>query len=301
MPSTAFTPPTYVSLRLQDLIPTDLTRWRLNVNKGRQTWEYLPSTAVAASRPQTDSERYWLGFPVESVGPTTAPTTALEAAQKGFTFFKSLQTSDGHWAGRYDGPMFMIPGVIIGLYCVGHKIPDYERIEIIRYLLHRAHPEDGGWGIHSEGASTVFGTTINYVTLRILGVGPDEEPMIKARSTLHKLGGAAGIPAWGKFWMAVLGLYKYEGMNPVPPELTLLPYALPIHPGRFWIHTRQVYFSMAYLYGKRYVTEETQLIRQLREEIYVQPFHSIDWASNRNKVAKVDLYTPVGKLMVVAN
>lgn len=41
---------------------------------------------------------------------------------------------------------------------------------------------------HSAGHSTVFGTALNYATLRILGVAPDHPVMLKARNTLHKLG-----------------------------------------------------------------------------------------------------------------
>lgn len=35
----------------------------------------------------------------------------------------------------------------------------------------------------------------------------------------------------GKFWLAVMGVYDWEGLHPIPPELWLLPYMLPIHPG----------------------------------------------------------------------
>lgn len=41
---------------------------------------------------------------------------------------------------------------------------------------------------HVEGHSTVFGTALNYATLRILGVDKDHPVCIKARGTLHKLG-----------------------------------------------------------------------------------------------------------------
>ncbi|RKP38319.1 putative lanosterol synthase [Dimargaris cristalligena] len=300
MATRSYPPPLHTPIRLAKLRPTDPRRWRLRVNKGRQLWDYLESDELVRQQPQSDIERYWLGLPV-SVGPSAAPSTPMECARKGFAFFRNLQTEDGHWAGRYDGPMFMIPGVVIALYCVRERIPEYQRIEFIRYILGLAHPEDGGWGIHSESISTVFGTCLNYITLRILGVGPDEEPMIKARNTLHALGGAIAIPAWGKFWLSILGTYKYEGMNPVPPELSLLPYWVPVHPGRFWVHTRQVYLSMAYLYGQRYVTEETLLTQQLKEEIYVQPFNTIDWSNNRNNVAPVDLYSPSGPVTHAAN
>ena len=41
---------------------------------------------------------------------------------------------------------------------------------------------------HIEGQSTVFGTALNYVVIRILGVDADHPYMVKARATLHKLG-----------------------------------------------------------------------------------------------------------------
>jgi hypothetical protein len=62
------------------------------------------------------------------------------------------------------------------------------RLEIIRYLLNRANKDDGGWGIHIEGISTVFGTALNYVVLRILGLAADHPALIKARAKLHQLG-----------------------------------------------------------------------------------------------------------------
>lgn len=36
--------------------------------------------------------------------------TAREAARNGFEFYKRIQSQDGHWAGEYGGPMFLIPG-----------------------------------------------------------------------------------------------------------------------------------------------------------------------------------------------
>lgn len=41
---------------------------------------------------------------------------------------------------------------------------------------------------HVEDKSTVFGTALNYVSLRILGVGPDDPDLVRARNILHKKG-----------------------------------------------------------------------------------------------------------------
>lgn len=79
------------------------------------------------------------------------------------------------------------------------------------------------YGRHIEGESTAFGTALNYCVMRILGVSPEHPTLVKARATLHKLGGATGVPSWGKFWLAVLNVYDWDGNNPIPPELWSVP------------------------------------------------------------------------------
>ncbi|CAG8585893.1 8183_t:CDS:10 [Ambispora gerdemannii] len=270
---------------------TDPLRWRLKVEHGRQTWHYLENDEELRKWPQSICDKYWLGIPFPNKQLDT-PKTALEAARNGFEFFKLLQTEDGHWAGEYGGPMFLLPGIIIAMYITHTPIPKSWSTEITRYLFNRAHKDDGGWGIHIEGPSTVFGTALNYVALRILGVDADHPVMVKSRATLHKLGGAIGSPSWGKFWLAVLNVYDWEGLNPIIPEFWLLPYSIPFHPGRFWCHTRMVYLPMSYIYGKRVGADLCPFIKQLRQELYVQPYESINWAYARNDVCEVDLYVP---------
>lgn len=41
---------------------------------------------------------------------------------------------------------------------------------------------------HIEAKSSIFGTGLNYVVLRILGVDAEVPMMVRARATLHKLG-----------------------------------------------------------------------------------------------------------------
>ncbi|KDN40342.1 putative lanosterol synthase [Tilletiaria anomala UBC 951] len=278
---------------------TDLTRWRLRTSAGshgRHTWHYLPDDPnVLKEWPQTDEDKYWLGL--EMNAPTLKPAeTPFDAAQNGFKFYKRIQASDGHWSGEYGGPMFLLPGLIIGMYATQTPIPQEWRIEIVRYLSNKAN-KDGGWGIHIEGPSTVFGTALNYATCRLLGLDKEHPMMVKARGTLHRLGGASGIPSWGKLWLAVLNAYEWEGMNPIPPELWLLPDWLPIHPWRWWIHTRMVYIPMGFLWGKKFKAKLDPLIEELRQELFVEPYDSIDWPAQRNNIAKADIFYPHTKVL----
>ncbi|TPX32405.1 hypothetical protein SmJEL517_g04428 [Synchytrium microbalum] len=268
---------------------TDATRWRLHVKEGAQVWEYLDDDKLRTRTPQATYDKYWLGI-LKDMPTLSKATSARDAARNGFNFAKELQTPDGHWAGEYGGPMFLIPGLTIVMYITGTPYPPGYQQELIRYLFNRANKEDGGWGIHIEGISTVFGTSLNYVALRLLGVDANHPVCVKARDTLHKLGGSAAIPAWGKFWLSVLGCYDWAGNNPVPPELWILPQALPFHPGNMWCHSRMVALPMSWLYGKRYVGPITDLVKELRQELYTLRYETIDWPRQRNNVAKVDLY-----------
>ena len=44
---------------------------------------------------------------------TSKPTTVKETARKAVHFYSMLQTEDGHWAGDYGGPHFLLPGLVI--------------------------------------------------------------------------------------------------------------------------------------------------------------------------------------------
>ncbi|TAQ87209.1 hypothetical protein B7494_g4465 [Chlorociboria aeruginascens] len=263
---------------------TDYTRWRLLGERGRQTWHYLEDDEDAKEWPQTIADRYFLGL----------PTNGLE-------FFQHLQLPPGNWGCEYGGPMFLLPGLIITMVATETPIPDYMATEIKNYLFARANPEDGGWGLHIEGESTVFGTAMNYTVLRLLGVTEEHERMIKARGTLHKLGGANNGPHWAKFWLSVLGVCQWDIVNPVPPELWLLPDWVPFAPWRWWIHMRQVFLPMSFIWSHRFSYKTTPLVEQLRQELFVEPYESINWTGNRNSIHPKDNYHPKSWLLNTAN
>jgi len=266
---------------------TDLTKWKLFVDRGRQVWKYLPDATTA----QTVVEKYLLGLDTSEEAPALPkPHDLKEALFNGINFYQKIQSEDGHWANDYGGPMFLMPGLVISAYITGHEFASEYKLEMIRYLKNLQR-KDGGWGHHIEADSNMFGTCLQYVTLRLLGVEKDNEMCVRGREFMRANGGAVGIPSWGKFWLATLGLYDWRGLNPLPPEMWLLPYFLPFHPGRFWCHCRIVYLPMCYVYGQKMTAPMTPLLQSLREEMYNKPYESIDWPSQRWNCCPLDLYT----------
>ncbi len=81
--------------------------------------------------------------------------------------------------------MFLMPGLIIVYHVTGSKFEEGRAEAMLHYM--RVHQQvDGGWGSHIEGASTMFGTVLNYVAMRLLGVPADDEVVVKARNFIHQ-------------------------------------------------------------------------------------------------------------------
>ncbi|KAJ4293414.1 Lanosterol synthase erg7A [Kalmusia sp. IMI 367209] len=270
---------------------TDRSRWRMKDDRGTQTWHYLESDEECKLWPQSTADKWYLGMDTDL--PDLPPAkTPSQAVHNGLAFYSKLQQPVGNWACEYGGPMFLLPGLVITWYVTETPIPQSHATEIINYLFARAHPEDGGWGLHIEGESSVFGTAMNYTTLRLLGVDAEDERMQKARATLWKLGGALKGPHWAKFWLSVLGVLDWDVVNPVPPELWLLPNWVPIHPWRWWVHMRTVFIPMGFVYSRRWSYPLNDLTRSLRSELLVQPYESINFIRHRNDISPMDNYHP---------
>lgn len=72
----------------------------------------------------------------------------------------------------------------------------------------------------------------------------------------------------------------------------LLPDWVPITPWRWWIHMRQVFLPMSFIGSHRFSHPPNDLTRQLREEIYTQPYATINFAAHRNTICPRDNYHP---------
>ncbi|KAH9716421.1 Camelliol C synthase [Citrus sinensis] len=242
---------------------------------------------------------------VDDHGEEITLETATAALRRAVHIFSALQSSHGHWPADNSGPLFYNTPFVICLYITGYLnsvLSSEHRKEMLRYTYNHQN-EDGGWGLHVEGHSTMFGTVFNYICMRLLGEGPDggeNNACARARKWILDRGGAMGVTSWGKTWLSILGVYDWSGCNPMPPEFWKFPSFFPINPGSMICYCRMTYMPMSYLYGKRFVGPITPLILQLREEIYTQPYNEINWSKLRHYCAKEDVFfphTPVQNLL----
>ncbi|MDP3274359.1 MAG: terpene cyclase/mutase family protein [Deltaproteobacteria bacterium] len=210
------------------------------------------------------------------------------------------QTERGAWWGDYGGPMFLLPMYVAACRYAGREIPEQKRTRMREYVANVQRP-DGSIGLHAEGDGCMFTTALTYVMLRTLGAPAACPVATQMRGWIRDRNGPLGAASWGKFILAVMGVYEWEGLHPILPELWLLPPSAPFHPGRLWCHCRQVYLPMAYLYGLRATSPADTLTLALRDELYPQKYSDIDFAGHRDTLASEDAYRPDSAALRAAN
>lgn len=221
--------------------------------------------------------------------------SASESYEQGLAYFSELQQKDGNWAGDYGGPNFLLPGLVFVLYACQEMPTPEKQVLMRRYILNHQN-DDGGWGLHIEDTSTMFGTVLNAVSLVLLGCSVDDERISKAFSWIHQHGGAHTIPPWGKMYLAILGLYKWDGLDAMLPEMWLLPKKLPIYPGNYWNHARMVYLPMSYLSGVRFVAKEDSVLQKIQHALYPKGMDDVQWKKARRACCMKDDYYPETKI-----
>lgn len=232
---------------------------------------------------------------------TRESDSALDLAiDRALAHLANTQADSGAWLGDYGGPMFPLPMYIGTCYATGVAIAPDVLADMVRYFRN-VQNDDGGFGLHVEGHSYQFTSVISYAALRVAGVPADDLMLVRLRGFIQQNGGPLSSAMWGKFFLTLLNLHSYDGLNPVQPEVWLLPESLPIHPSKMWVHARMVALPMSYLYGHRVQVPLNALLAEIRTELYDQPYDRVDWRAARDRVAKSDEYTPVSPVMHAAN
>jgi squalene/oxidosqualene cyclase-like protein len=202
------------------------------------------------------------------------------------------QAEDGSWRGDYSGPAFLLPMYVTLCHISGQTVPAGRAKKMCTHIRRSLNP-DGGIGLYIGGPGCVFTSCLGYVALRLLGESASDPDAARLREWIRAHGSPLESASWGKFVLSTLGLYEYDGLHPVAPELWLLPHRAPIHPGRLWCHARQVYLPMAWLYRRRAVGPITPLILDLRGELYDGRYGDIRWSRHRSRVNASDDYRPL--------
>ena len=207
----------------------------------------------------------------------------------------SLQQADGSWQAEVVWSPIVTAQAVIVRAIVGGSLPEDRRRLTLRYFEANRRPA-GGWGLHPQSRSYLFVTTLVYIAARLLGAPADDAMLVQARTFLGSVpGGVLANPQWGRFWLALIGLYDRSALNGCPPELFLLPRSSAISPLRFYCHTRSIYLAMAYLSGSGFKADLGPIVAELRQEL--PGCDQIGTGAHAVPVAAGDLHEAPGRLL----
>lgn len=146
---------------------------------------------------------------------------ALRAIEDAQGWLLAAQRDDGHWCGELEGDTILETEYVLLLHFLG-RLADPRVARAARYVRSKQLP-GGGWAIYPGGPPEVSASVKAYFVLKLAGDDPAAPHMLRARRTIHDLGGIEACNSFTKIYLAICGQYDWWRCPAVPPEMVLLP------------------------------------------------------------------------------
>jgi squalene-hopene/tetraprenyl-beta-curcumene cyclase len=158
-------------------------------------------------------------------------------------YLLSLQQPGGWWVGELESNVTMTAQWMLLLEFLGLRDEESTR-RLANELLARQRP-DGLWSIYWEGEPDLPATLESYAALRLAGLAADDPRLAAARRFCEERGGIGGARVFTRMWLALLGLWDWDEIPEIPPELVLLPPWSPLSVYTFACWARQTMVALA--------------------------------------------------------
>jgi squalene-hopene/tetraprenyl-beta-curcumene cyclase len=124
--------------------------------------------------------------------------------------------------------------------------------------------DDGTWGTFFGGPPDHSVTIEAYAALRLAGDPEDAEHMRRAREYVLDQGGLERARVFTKIWFSLFGLWSWEHVPAMPPELVFLPPWAPLNLYDFACWARQTVAALTVVWAYRPVREIPIALDELR-------------------------------------
>jgi squalene-hopene/tetraprenyl-beta-curcumene cyclase len=152
------------------------------------------------------------------------PSDALRSA---VDWLLDHQDAAGWWSGELETNVTMTAEHVLLLRFLGVTHDDI-RDGAIRHIV-GAQRDDGSWALYHDGPGDLSTTIEAYVALRVLGVDAEQPAMRRALRMILEQGGLVEARVFTKIWLALFGVYPWDGVPSMPPELVHLPSWAPLN------------------------------------------------------------------------
>jgi squalene-hopene/tetraprenyl-beta-curcumene cyclase len=161
----------------------------------------------------------------------TAPETtsrslhsALDAA---VGFLRAQQDQQGWWKGELETNVTMDAEDLLLRDFLGIR-EDQETEEAARWIRSQQRA-DGTWANFRGGPGDLSTTIEAWVALRLAGDSPDAEHMQRAQKFVLAWGGVENSRVFTRIWLALFGLWSWDDLPDMPPEMIFLPRWFPLN------------------------------------------------------------------------
>jgi len=187
--------------------------------------------------------------PVAWTAPATGPLDAgIERAQ--VALLRQQNPDDGFWCGDLQGGDTTVECDTIMLWqFLGQG--DSPKVPALARTILAAQLPEGGWAIYPNGPAELSATVKAYWALKVAGFSPDYPALALARTRIAALGGIHRVKTYTKFYLALFGLYAWEGVASLPPELVLFPNWFPFNIYAMSAWTRAIVIPLSIIWACR--------------------------------------------------
>ncbi len=217
--------------------------------------------------------------PAVLVEPGRTPAGSIDdAIERAGRFLLGRQAPEGYWCGELEADTSLESDTVKLMHLLG-RVDPLRQARLVRTILKNQLP-DGGWPIYQGGPAELNVTVKAYVALRLAGHGPQEEILQRARAVILRVGGLERVNSFEKVYLALFGLYPWDQVPALPPELILLPRWFPfnIYEISCWSRTILVPLSVVYAGRPAWVRAPFSL-----EELWRDPARKRARATNLQK------------------
>jgi squalene-hopene/tetraprenyl-beta-curcumene cyclase len=123
---------------------------------------------------------------------------------------------------------------------------------------------DGSWASFFGGPPELSTTVEAYVALRLVGDPADAEHMKRACEIIRDMGGLEKTRVFTRIWVALFGLWSWDDLPAMPPEMILLPSWFPLNIYDFGCWARQTVVPLTIVTTHRPVRDIGFTIDELR-------------------------------------
>ncbi|NIH88598.1 squalene--hopene cyclase [Amycolatopsis granulosa] len=140
---------------------------------------------------------------------------------------KGLQRDGGWWKGELQTNVTMDAEDLLMREFLGIRTAT-ETAEAARWIRSQQRA-DGTWATFHGGPGDLSTTLEAWVALRLAGDSPDEPHMRAAAEFVRASGGVGASRVFTRIWLALFGLWSWDELPTMPPELVLLPSWVPLN------------------------------------------------------------------------